>query len=92
MNIEVYGPTTAEGECRQAKKLDIEPYFFVGTRSQIVQRIVVKGASGAESKYVLRVTTNGKLSLAPDTPPQKVPPSFDRVSPEEDSNGSNAGC
>jgi hypothetical protein len=91
MNIEVYGPTTAEGECKQAKKLDIEPYFFVGTRSQIVQRIIVRGTAGAESKYVLRVTTNGKLALTPDVPEQKVISRFDRVNPKEDTDGSDAG-
>ena len=91
MYIEIHGPTTAEGDCKQSKKMEVEPYFFSNTRSQVVQRIVVKGAAGAEAKYVLRVTGNGKLTLVSDVTDKKVIPRFDKVVPPEVKDGNSAG-
>jgi len=90
MQLEITGPTSAEGACGHFKKADIEPYFFIGVRSQIVQRIIVRGTGGAEEHYVMRVSENGKLSLGSRTEEQKIVPRFDKLVPQnkEDTDGS----
>ena len=83
MKLELMGPTTAEGECGHAKKMEVEPHFFVGIRSQVVQRIVVRGAGGAEEHYIMRVSENGKLSLSDKTVQNTIIPKFDKIVPEK---------
>jgi len=81
MKLELMGPTSAEGACNQSKKIEVEPLFFVGIRSQVVQRIVVRGAGGAEEHYIMRVSENGKLSLSDKTVQKTVVPKFDKIVP-----------
>jgi len=63
--------------------LTILPYFYKGSQSQVVGRLVTKGAKGEVVRQILRVAgSDGKCSvISCDKKPKRVTPKFDALIP-----------